>query len=98
MVTLLSFSLTRNRPNQWNGQRMSLQQGLPILQWNGLMETSPNWQLPILWSGVSSSSMFEGPSLEWTDGCLSSGDFPYSIGMDRWTDGQTDRRTDGQTA
>ena len=46
--------------------------------WNGLMETSPNWQLPILWSGVAE------PSLEWTDGCLSSGDFPYSIGMDRW--------------
>ena len=64
------------RLNHWNGQRMSLQQGLPILQWNGLMETSPNWQLPILWS--------KGPTLEWTDGCLSSGDFPYSIGMDRW--------------
>ena len=25
--------------------------------WNGLMETSPNWQLPILWSGVLPSSM-----------------------------------------
>ena len=46
--------------NLWNGQRMSLQQGLPILQWNGLMETSPNWQLPILWSGVSPSSAVWG--------------------------------------
>ena len=57
--------------NHWNGQRMSLQQGLPILQWNGLMETSPNWQLPILWSGVLPSSM--------SSYCLGT-----SSKMDRW--------------
>ena len=31
-----------------------------LYHWNGLMETSPNWQLPILWSGVSPSSAVWG--------------------------------------
>ena len=61
---------------------MSLQQGLPILygvEWNGQMEHP----------GLAASHTLEiRPTPKWTDGCLSSRDFPYSTsplyGMDRW--------------